>query len=137
MYALVERLDERELFRLSVQAFEEMRDAGTTTVGEFHCLHHAGDGTDYEFDRVVLEAAAAAGIRIVLLQTYYATGGIGQPLGPAQRRVPAPHVGAGWEEKDPLEAVLPRPNPKPGAGGDSHPPGNNAGIAAPPRGGGG
>src|SRR3954471_7806323 len=53
MYALVERLDERELFRLSVQAFEEMRDAGTTTVGEFHYLHHAGDGTDYEFDRVV------------------------------------------------------------------------------------
>jgi formimidoylglutamate deiminase len=79
MYALVERLDQRELFRLSLQAFEEMRDAGITTVGEFHYLHHSGDGTDYELDRVVLEAAAAAGIRIVLLQAYYATGGIGQP----------------------------------------------------------
>src|SRR4051812_25622904 len=113
MYALVERLDEGELFRLSVQAFEEMRDDGITTVGEFHYLHHAGDGTDYEFDRVVLEAAAAAGIRIVLLQTYYATGGIGQPLGPAQRRVPAPPGGGGWEEKGPLPTPPRPPGPDP------------------------
>src|SRR5215210_3433759 len=108
MYALVERLGERELFRLSVQAFEEMRDAGTTTVGEFHYLHHAGDGTDYEFDRVVLEAAAAAGIRIVLLQTYYATGGIGQPLGTAQRRFRSTDVDAYWKQMDRLESALDR-----------------------------
>jgi formimidoylglutamate deiminase len=108
MYALVERLDERELFRLSVQAFEEMRDAGTTTVGEFHYLHHAGDGTDYDFDRVVLDAAAAAGIRIVLLQTYYATGGIRQPLGPAQRRFRSTDVGAYWRQMDLLESTLDR-----------------------------
>ena len=106
MYALVERLDERELFRLSVQAFEEMRDAGITTVGEFHYLHHAGDGTDYEFDRVVLEAAASAGIRIVLLQTYYATGGIGQPLGPAQRRFQSTDVAAYWKQMDRLQSQL-------------------------------
>jgi formimidoylglutamate deiminase len=105
MYALVERLDEGELFRLSVQAFEEMRDAGTTTVGEFHYLHHAGSGTDYEFDRVVLEAAAAAGIRIVLLQTYYATGGIGQPLGPAQRRFRSTDVESYWKQMDRLASV--------------------------------
>jgi formimidoylglutamate deiminase len=108
MYALVERLDERELFRLSVQAFEEMRDAGITAVGEFHYLHHAGDGTDYGFDRVVLEAAAAAGIRIVLLQTYYATGGIGQPLGPAQRRFRSTDVDAYWKQMDRLESALDR-----------------------------
>jgi formimidoylglutamate deiminase len=108
MYALVERLDEPELFRLSVQAFEEMRDAGTTTVGEFHYLHHAGGGTDYEFDQVVLEAAAAAGIRIVLLQTYYATGGIGQPLGPAQRRFRSTDVGAYWKQMDRVESILDR-----------------------------
>jgi formimidoylglutamate deiminase len=106
MYALVERLDERELFRLSVQVFEEMRDAGTTTVGEFHYLHHAGSGTDYEFDRVVLEAAAAAGIRIVLLQAYYATGGIGQPLGTAQRRFRSTSVDAYWKQMDRLASAL-------------------------------
>jgi formimidoylglutamate deiminase len=108
MYALVERLDERELFRLSVQAFEEMRDAGITTVGEFHYLHHAGDSTDYDFDHVVLEAAAAAGIRIVLLQAYYATGGFGQPLEPAQRRFRSTDVGAYWKQMDRLESALDR-----------------------------
>jgi formimidoylglutamate deiminase len=106
MYSLVERLDERELFRLSVQAFEEMRDAGITTVGEFHYLHHAGDGTDYEFDRIVLEAAATAGIRIVLLQTYYATGGIGQPLSPAQRRFRSNSVDGYWKQMDQLASAL-------------------------------
>ncbi|HEU5040204.1 MAG TPA: amidohydrolase family protein, partial [Gemmatimonadales bacterium] len=108
MFALVERLDERELFRLSVQAFEEMRDAGVTAVGEFHYLHHAGGGTDYGFDRVVLEAAAAVGIRIVLLNTYYATGGIGQPLGPAQRRFRSTDVDAYWRQMDLLARALDR-----------------------------
>ncbi len=106
MYALVERLDEKELFRLSVQAFEELRDAGVTTVGEFHYIHHATDGTDYDFDRVVLQAAAAAGIRIVLLQTYYATGGIGRPLGPAQRRFRSTSVDAFWKQMDRLAPQL-------------------------------
>ncbi len=108
MYALVERLDEKELFRLSRQAFEEMLDAGVTTVGEFHYMHHATGGTDYAFDRVVLDAAAAAGIRIVLLQCYYATGGIGRPLGPAQRRFRSTDVDAFWRQMDVLEPALER-----------------------------
>ncbi len=106
MYALVERLEERELLRLSGQAFEEMRDAGVTTVGEFHYMHHATDATDYGFDRVVLDAAADAGIRIVLLQTYYATGGIGQPLGPAQRRFRSMDVDGYWKQMDHLARAL-------------------------------
>ncbi len=104
-----------------VQAFEEMRDAGTTTVGEFHYLHHAGDGTDYEFDRVVLDAAAAAGIRIVLLQTYYATGGFGQPLGPAQRRFRSTDLGCVLEA-DRHSRIGPRsPDPEPRRSGAQHP----------------
>ena len=63
-----------------------MRDAGITTVGEFHYLHHDRDG-DFAFDEVVLEAAAEVGIRIVLLQAYYAAGGIGRALEPGQRAV--------------------------------------------------
>ena len=106
MYALVERLDEPELFRLSVQAFEEMRDAGITTVGEFHYLHHAGPDADYAFDRVVLEAAAGVGIRIALLQAYYATGGVGRPLGPAQRRFRSEGVEAYWKQMDRLAPTL-------------------------------
>ena len=62
-----------------------MRDAGITAVGEFHYLHHDRPD-DFGFDDVVLAAAAEVGIRIVLLQTYYATGGIGRPLTGGQRR---------------------------------------------------
>lgn len=85
MYGLVERLDRAMLARICRQAFAEMRDAGTTAVGEFHYLHHERPD-DFAFDAVVLAAAAEVGIRIVLLQTYYATGGIGRPLSGGQRR---------------------------------------------------
>lgn len=85
MYALVERLDSDSLARICRQAFAEMRDAGTTAVGEFHYLHHERPD-DFAFDAVVLAAAAEVGIRIVLLQTYYATGGVGRPLAGGQRR---------------------------------------------------
>src|SRR3954462_9571699 len=40
MYALVGSLDRSSLRRLSARAFAEMRDAGITTVGEFHYVHH-------------------------------------------------------------------------------------------------
>jgi formimidoylglutamate deiminase len=85
MYALVESLDRATLALVCRQAFSEMRDAGTTAVGEFHYLHHERTD-DFGFDEVVLAAAADVGIRIVLLQTYYATGAIGHPLAGGQRR---------------------------------------------------
>lgn len=85
MYALVESLDRNSLARICRQAFSEMRDAGITTVGEFHYLHHEHPD-DFAFDQVVLSAAADVGIRIVLLQTYYTTGGIGRPLRGGQLR---------------------------------------------------
>ena len=85
MYALVESLDRGTLAHICRQTFSEMRDAGITTVGEFHYLHHEHPD-DFAFDEVVLAAAADIGIRIVLLQTYYATGGIGRPLYGGQER---------------------------------------------------
>jgi formimidoylglutamate deiminase len=54
-----------------------MRAAGITTVGEFHYIPR--------FSELVLRAAREAGIRVVLLLTYYKTGAIGQPLSPAQK----------------------------------------------------
>jgi hypothetical protein len=57
MYDLVASLDRDGARRAYVRAFAEMRDAGITTVGEFHYLHHAGEELDYAFDAVVLEAA--------------------------------------------------------------------------------
>lgn len=105
MYGLVGGLDRTILRALSVQAFGEMRDAGITTVGEFHYVHHA-TGEDYGLDDVMLEAARDAGIRIVLLQTFYATGAVGKPLQGAQRRFATPDLGAFVATLDRLAARM-------------------------------
>ncbi|MEO8215647.1 MAG: formimidoylglutamate deiminase [Acidobacteriota bacterium] len=88
MYGLVETLGDDALHALTVQAFREMRSAGITTVGEFHYLHHSLDpgAPPFRLDEVILAAAAEADIRLVLLNTFYRTGGIGRPLASAQAR---------------------------------------------------
>ena len=106
MYGLVDSLDEESFRGLCVRAFAEMRDAGVTTVGEFHYLHHAPHRDDGSFDSLVLEAAAEVGIRLVLLQAYYRSGGIGRPLEPAQQRFDAGSMTAYWERFDRLEENL-------------------------------
>jgi formiminoglutamate deiminase len=62
--------------------------AGVTCVGEFHYLHHAAGGARYadpnQMGRVLIEAAAQAGLRITLLDTCYLCGGLsaeGSPEG--------------------------------------------------------
>jgi formimidoylglutamate deiminase len=101
MYALVSTLDRQSLGGICRQAFAEMLNAGITTVGEFHYLHHDRDG-DFAFDDVVLEAAYETGIRLVLLQAYYAAGGIGQALEAGQRRFATVDIGAYWRQMDRL-----------------------------------
>ncbi|MCA9286186.1 MAG: formimidoylglutamate deiminase [Phycisphaerales bacterium] len=106
MYRLVDSLDASNAYRLSRLAFDEMLGAGFTSVGEFHYLHHGPAGRDFLLDRAVLRAAADAGIRIVLLQTHYRTGGIGRPLGGGQARFDTESVERYWESVDALRAVL-------------------------------
>ena len=90
MYELVASLDVDRAYRTSRLAFEEMLDAGITTVGEFHYIHHAADDGDparWALDEAVLRAARDAGIRIVLLHCDYVRGGFDdQPLDGGQRR---------------------------------------------------
>jgi formimidoylglutamate deiminase len=105
MYALVDSLDRASLRRLSAKAFGEMRDAGITTVGEFHYVHHERDG-DFALDESVLQAAADVGIRIVLLYSYYATGAPGQPLRGPQRRFATPSIDGFWRQVDRLVPLL-------------------------------
>jgi formimidoylglutamate deiminase len=105
MYALVDSLDRDTMRRLSARAFAEMRDAGITTVGEFHYLHHERDG-DFALDDAVVEAAADAGIRLVLLYSYYAMGAPGRPLEGAQRRFATPSPDGFWRQVDRLAGVL-------------------------------
>jgi len=90
MYAVAERLDPDSYLRLATAVYAEMALAGITCVGEFHYLHHGPGGTPYADPNVMqaalAEAAAAAGIRITLLDTCYLAGGIGQPLEGVQLR---------------------------------------------------
>jgi formimidoylglutamate deiminase len=90
MYAAASALDPGSLRRVSEACFREARAAGYTTVGEFHYIHHQPDGTPYaepnELAHAVCDAARAAGIRLVLLQTAYARAGRDLPPTAGQRR---------------------------------------------------
>jgi formimidoylglutamate deiminase len=90
MFAAATALDPDSVRRTSEACFREARAAGYTTVGEFHYIHHQPDGTPYdepnELAHAVCDAARAAGIRLVLLQTAYARAGRGLPPSPGQRR---------------------------------------------------
>jgi formiminoglutamate deiminase len=90
MYAVAGRLDPDSYRRLATAAYAEMALAGVTCVGEFHYLHHAPDGSAYAeanaMGEALRSAAATAGIRLTLLDACYLTGGIGEPLAPAQAR---------------------------------------------------
>jgi formimidoylglutamate deiminase len=110
MYQLVEGLDASTFFRLTLQAFREMRSAGITTVGEFHYVHHdvieTAEGGDFALDEVVLRAASRAGLRLAMLETYYETGAIRQPLQGAQRRFRTATPELYWSRLDRLQELL-------------------------------
>jgi len=66
-----------------------------------------GQGCEFDYSGTqACKALREEGIRIVLLQTYYTTGGIGQPLGPAQRRFRSTDVEAYWKQMDRLAPAL-------------------------------
>jgi formiminoglutamate deiminase len=107
MYAVAERLDPDRYFALARAAYAEMALAGITCVGEFHYLHHGPGGVKYadpnELGRLLIAAAAAAGLRITLLDTCYLAGGFlpgGQPrpLAGAQLRF-GDGSAAAWAER--------------------------------------
>jgi formiminoglutamate deiminase len=80
MYALAARLDPDSYLELARAAFGEMALAGITLVGEFHYVHHTPGGAPYDdpnaMGEAVIAAAAAAGIRLTLLDACYLRGGI-------------------------------------------------------------
>ena len=90
MYAVAGRLDPDGYYDLARATYREMLAAGFTSVGEFHYLHHAPDGTPYSdpnaMGLALVEAARDAGIRIALLDTCYLAAGIGREAEGVQRR---------------------------------------------------
>ncbi|MER8223216.1 formimidoylglutamate deiminase [Streptomyces sp. NPDC094143] len=83
MYSVADRLTPDTYHALARAVYAEMALAGITSVGEFHYVHHAPDGTRYAdpnaMGEALLAAAAEAGIRITLLDTAYLSSGFGQP----------------------------------------------------------
>jgi formiminoglutamate deiminase len=104
MYAVAERLDPDRYFALARGVYAEMALAGITCAGEFHYLHHGPGGIPYsdpnELGRLLIAAAAEAGLRITLLDTCYLTGGFSpggapRPLTGVQLRF-GDGTAAGW-----------------------------------------
>jgi len=90
MYRTAVALDPAGVREVTRACFAEMLGVGITCVGEFHYLHHAPGGAPYddplELSNQIVGAAADVGIRLVLLEVYYARGGHGRPPLPEQRR---------------------------------------------------
>ena len=91
MYHFLDRLTPGDMEAIAAQAYVEMLESGFTRVGEFHYVHHDGDGKPYanpaELAERICGAAAATGIGLTLLPSFYAHGGFGglAPT-PGQRR---------------------------------------------------
>jgi len=90
MYAASARLTPEDIYDASRMAFMEMALGGITSVGEFHYLHRAPDGAEYDdpnlLSKQVVRAARDVGIRIALLRVAYARAGFRVPADERQRR---------------------------------------------------
>jgi formimidoylglutamate deiminase len=91
MYRFLQRLSPDDVEAVAAFAYMEMLEAGFTTVGEFHYLHHDVDGRPYadlgEMAQRIAAASAQARIGLTLLPSFYAYGGFGgAPPTTAQRR---------------------------------------------------
>lgn len=109
MYQVAQNLTPDTYFALARAVYAEMALAGITNVGEFHYLHHAPGGAPYSdpnaMGEALIEAAAAAGIRITLLDTAYLSAGFGREPSAHQRRFSDGTADA-WAER--VSALRPR-----------------------------
>jgi formimidoylglutamate deiminase len=90
MYKAAAHLSPEDVYDVARMCFLEMVRAGITTVGEFHYLHNAPDGTPYDDPNLlaheVIAAAQSVGLRIVLLRSAYLRSGYQLSPDPGQRR---------------------------------------------------
>src|SRR5262249_10958271 len=81
MYRFLDRLTPDDVEAIAAFTYMEMLEAGFTTVGEFHYLHHDVDGRPYadlgEMTQRIVAAGAETGIGLTLLPSFYAYGGFG------------------------------------------------------------
>lgn len=86
MYGLASRVDAPALQAISAMLYVEALEAGYTRMGEFHYLHHGGEGLALEMSRAVLAGANTAGLPLTLLPVAYLLGGFGRPPSHRQQR---------------------------------------------------
>ena len=91
MYRFLDRLSPDDVHAITAFAYMQMLEAGFTTVGEFHYLHHDVDGQPYtdlgEIAARIAAASAETRIGLTLLPSFYAYGGFGgAPAAAPQRR---------------------------------------------------
>jgi formimidoylglutamate deiminase len=90
MYQAAALLSPEDVYDVARMCFLEMVRAGITTVGEFHYLHNAPNGTPYDDPNLlahqVIAAAQSVGLRIVLLRAAYLRSGYELSPDPGQRR---------------------------------------------------
>ncbi len=96
MYHAATRLSPEDIYHVARMTFAEMLLSGITTVGEFHYLHHAPDGTPYEdrnlLAQQVMRAAHEVGIRLALQRTAYVRAGFQRAPDPLQARFITPRA---------------------------------------------
>ena len=96
MYHAATKLSPEDIYHVARVAFAEMLLSGITTVGEFHYLHHAPDGTPYDdrnlLAKQVVRAADETGIRIALQRTAYVRAGFAKPPHLPQARFITPQA---------------------------------------------
>ncbi len=91
MFQFIEQLTPDDVYNVARNLYATMLQAGYTTVGEFHYLHHQPDGTPYRdvtamADSLIL-AAVDVGMNICMLPVFYQRGGFdGRPLESGQKR---------------------------------------------------
>ena len=89
MYDIAGKLTPDAYYLVARAVYAEMATAGYTAVGEFHYVHHAQDAAAYphhDMEFALARAAIDVGIRLVLLDACYLTGGPGAPLEAQQER---------------------------------------------------
>lgn len=110
MYAVALALTADDVYDVARLCFLEMICAGFTTVGEFHYLQRDESGTEYgdrlELHKRVLQAASDVGIRIVLLNSAYVTGGVNAQLRWTQRRFNTPSIEQYLQDSEELKRVV-------------------------------
>lgn len=76
MYQAVQALDARQLHEIALQLYRGLRARGYTSVAEFHYVHRLGGSSADETADALIQAAAGAGMRLLLLPVLYRRGGL-------------------------------------------------------------